>query len=348
MTTRRRFALQTLVWGAYVALSLAMVSGFQPLNGSLVFVMVCLGAALFAASEGLRALALWQRWLDRPPRALLLRLVATPPLAALGVQLTLYVVNSIGLRLGWLQFPPGAYRSGSMLASYTVNTSILLWLWMAVWVGLQLLQRWRRGEIERWQAEAAARALELQVLRAQINPHFLFNALNNLRALVNEDPARTREMLTRLSNTLRHTLQHSAKERVPLADELAVVRDYVALEQLHHEERLRVDWQVDPDTAGASLPPMLLQGLVENAIKHGIARTPGGGVVDIAIRRQGGLLTVQVGNPGRWAPGESDSTGLGLANLRERLARVGGEGASCRIDSDAGRITVTVTLNLHA
>ncbi|MFX8122133.1 histidine kinase, partial [Acinetobacter baumannii] len=92
-----------------------------------------------------------------------------------------------------------------------------------------------QGEIAKWQAEAAARELELQVLRAQINPHFLFNALNNLRALINEDPARAREMLSRLSNTLRHTLQHSAKERVPLADELAVVRDYIALEQLHHE-----------------------------------------------------------------------------------------------------------------
>jgi hypothetical protein len=344
MTTRRRLALQALLWAAYTAISLGMVASFQRISGSLAFVMLCVGAGLFAASEGLRALALRQRWLDRSPRSLLFCLVFMPPAFAFGLQLVLYAVNKAGLWLGLLEFPPNMPQGWVVLASYTVNTSILLWLWMAVWVGLQMIERWRTGEIAKWRAETAARELELQVLRAQINPHFLFNALNNLRALINEDPARAREMLSRLSNTLRHTLQHSAKERVPLADELAVVRDYVALEQLHHEERLRVDWQVDPATAGASVPPMLLQLLVENAIKHGIARTPGGGVVDIAIRRQGAFLSVAVANPGQWAPGASDSTGLGLVNLRERLARAGGPGAGCRVEAAQGRVTVTMEL----
>ncbi|WP_422010764.1 sensor histidine kinase [Roseateles sp.] len=344
MTTGKRLAIQTLLWAAYVAISLAMVASFQRVSGSLVFVMACVGAGLFAASEGLRALVLRRGWLDGSPRALLLRLVVLPPLAAFAVQCLLFFINWAGLSLGLLSFPSGVPRGWAVLLGYTLNCSILLWLWMAVWVGLQMLQRWRRGEIAKWQAEAAARALELQVLRAQINPHFLFNALNNLRALINEDPARAREMLSRLSNTLRHTLQHSAKERVPLADELAVVRDYIALEQLHHEERLRVDWQVDPATADASVPPMLLQLLVENAIKHGVARTAGGGVVDIAITRAGERLRIEVGNPGQWAPGASDSTGLGLANLRERLARAGGDGAQCVVDAANGRVKVTVEM----
>ncbi len=348
MNVRRRATLQALLWGGYGAISLAMVASFQRLTGSLVFVMLCVGAGLWAASEGLRALALWQRWLDRPPRSLLFCLVFMPPVFAFGLQLLILVVNRAGLALGWLEFPPTMPKGGMVLLTYTVNTSILLWLWMAVWVGLQLLHRWRHGEIAKWQAEAAARALELQVLRAQINPHFLFNALNNLRALINEDPARAREMLSRLSNTLRHTLTHSARERVPLADELAVVRDYIALEQLHHEERLRVDWQIDPATTGAHVPPMLLQLLVENAIKHGIARTAGGGAVQIAIQRHGTLLVVAVSNPGAWVPGSADSTGLGLAHLRERLERAGGEGAGCRIETDGGRVTVTVTVELTA
>ena len=348
MSTQRRAALQALLWGGYVALSLAMAASFQGLNGSLVFVMGCLGGLLWAASEGLRALALRQRWLDRSAGSLLLRMIFMPPVFAVLVQGALLVVNRTGLALGWLSFPPDMPRGWGVLAGYIANTSIMLWLWLSAWVGVQLLTRWRQGEIAKWQAEAAARALELQVLRAQINPHFLFNALNNLRALVNEDPARAREMLTRLSNTLRHTLTHSSKDRVPLADELAVVRDYVALEQLHHEERLRVDWQVDPATAGVSVPPMLLQLLVENAIKHGIARTPGGGVVTVAIRRQGALLVVAVSNPGAWALGASDGTGLGLANLRERLRRVGGEGAACRVDAGDGRVCVTVTLEVGA
>lgn len=345
MDTRKRMAMQALLWGGYVAISLAMVSSFQPLNASFVFVMACVGGGLWAASEGLRALALRRAWLDRSPPALLLRLALLPPLFALAVQGVLFAINWAGISLGLLHFPPNVPQGWLVLLSYTLNTTIMLWLWLAVWVGLQMLHRWRVGEIAKWQAEAAARELELQVLRAQINPHFLFNALNNLRALINEDPARAREMLSRLSNTLRHTLQHSAKERVPLADELAVVHDYIALEQLHHEERLRVDWQVDPATASASVPPMLLQLLVENAIKHGIARTAGGGVVDIRIGRDGGKLSIAVDNPGQWKPGSTDSTGLGLANLRERLARAGGDGAGCRIAAADGRVNVTVELN---
>lgn len=349
MNTRRRNAIQALLWSFYVGLSLAMIANFGVVTGSLAFVMVFVGAGLWASSEALRALALRRAWLDKPPRALLLRLLLVPPLFAFALQALVFFVNRAGLLLGLLQFPPGTPQGWLVLLSYAINSTILLWLWLAVWVGVTMVQRWRLGEIAKWQAETAARELELQVLRAQINPHFLFNALNNLRALINEDPARAREMLSRLSNTLRHTLQHSAKERVPLADELAVVRDYVALEQLHHEERLRVDWQVDPATAGASVPPMLLQLLVENAIKHGIARTAGGGVVDIRIRRDGAALQIAVDNPGHWKPAANaadapTSTGLGLVHLRERLARAGGDGADCRIDAAGGRVQVCVTL----
>lgn len=349
MNTRKRSVIQALLWSFYVAVSLAMVANFSVVTGSIVFVMVFLAAGLWAVSETLRALALRQRWLDKPPRALLLRLMLAPPLCAAAMQTLVFFVNRAGVLLGLLEFPPGMPQSWLVLLSYTVNTSILLYLWLAVWVGVNVVQRWRMGEIAKWQAETAARELELQVLRAQINPHFLFNALNNLRALINEDPARAREMLSRLSNTLRHTLTHSAKERVPLADELAVVRDYVALEQLHHEERLRVDWQVDPATADASVPPMLLQLLVENAIKHGIARTAGGGVVDIRITREGSQLNIAVGNPGQWKPAQDSvlaptSTGLGLVHLRERLTRAGGAGADCQIDAGDGRVNIAVTL----
>jgi signal transduction histidine kinase len=345
MTTRKRLVVQALLWGGYVAMSVGLAASFQRPNGSIVFVMVLVGAGLWAASEALRALVLRRGWLNRPPRALLWRLLVLPPLAAGLLQALIQLIIWAGAALGLLEFPRGAGRSAAMLVVYIFNTSVMLWLWLAVWLGVQLLQRWRQGEIAKWQAEAAARALELQVLRAQINPHFLFNALNNLRALINEDPARAREMLSRLSNTLRHTLTHSAKERVPLADELAVVRDYIALEQLHHEERLHVDWHIDPETSDASVPPMLLQLLVENAIKHGIARTPGGGTVDIALRRDDTRLSVTVGNPGQWEPGASDGTGLGLANLRERLKRAGGAGADCRIAAADGRVNVTVELS---
>ena len=346
MNARRRAAIQALLWGGYVAVSLGMIASFQPLSAALVFVMVCVGLGLWASSEALRSLTLRRRWLDGAPRALLLRLLLLALLFSALLQALVFFLSWAGASLGWLQFPPQQPKGWLVLVTYTLNCSILLWLWLAVWVGLQMVNRWRMGEIAKWKAETAARELELQVLRAQINPHFLFNALNNLRALSNEDPARAREMVSRLSNTLRHTLQLSAKERVPLADELAVVRDYIALEQLHHEERLRVDWQIDPATAAASVPPMLLQLLVENAIKHGTARTPGGGVVGIRITRDGEALQIAVDNPGQWHPQPEapTGTGMGLVHLRERLKRAGGDGANCRITAVDGRVNITVEL----
>ena len=111
MDTRKRMAVQALLWSGYAAISLAMVSTFQPLTGSLVFVMACVGAGLWAASEGLRSLALWQGWLDRSPPALLLRLVMMPPLFAVLLQLLLFAINKAGLSLGLLQFPPAMPRS---------------------------------------------------------------------------------------------------------------------------------------------------------------------------------------------------------------------------------------------
>jgi hypothetical protein len=117
-------------------------------------------------------------------------------------------------------------------------------------------------------------ALERDALRARLNPHFMFNALNNLRALILEDPERARDMVTRLSRTLRQALAHNRSEQVTLAEELAVVDDYLAIEAVHFEQRLQVRQQIDADATQAQLPAMALQLLVENAIKHGIASRP--------------------------------------------------------------------------
>ena len=343
MSKARRLLVQAVLWSAYGAFSLAFTLAYAPLSSGVVAVMVLLAAGLWTASEALRALALRQRWLDKPAPALLARLFAWPVLLAVAVQAGVVAGIQGLVALGLATFPvKDASPSWPQLAGYTINMTIMLWLWAGVWGGSRYFARWRQGEIEKWQSEAARRSLELEVLRAQVNPHFIFNALNNLRALISEDPERARDSVTRLSNTLRHTLVHSARERVPLAEELAIVRDYVALEQLHYEERLQVRWRVAHDLESAQVPPMVLQLLVENAIKHGIARTPVGGEVEIDIAREAGRLTVAVSNPGRWAPGPR--AGIGLAHLRERLGRAGGPGAECRIAEEGGRVHVRLML----
>jgi LytS/YehU family sensor histidine kinase len=241
-------------------------------------------------------------------------------------QLTLYVVLTVGLKLGWLSLAGGApnYTAGAILA-YWLNSLLPLGLWAGVWVSSQAIHRYRQEELSRLRAEAARSALEFEALRARLNPHFVFNALNNLRALINEDTERARDLVTRLSNTLRHALDHSSSQRVPLSRELEVVDDYLEIERVHYEDRLQIDRDIAPDALTATLPPMLLQLLVENAIKHGIACTPGGGRLLLQARMQANRLHLTVENPGQLQAG-TRGHGVGLDYLRHRLAQGTGDG----------------------
>jgi hypothetical protein len=345
---RRRHAVQALIWSLYFAVSLLSVGVYVPLVSGVVAILVLVALGVWAASEALRALVLRRGWLDHP-RVLIAAALLLPPLLALVVQAFVGVGSWLLIVAGWVQMPAGAKPpSWAERLGYAINTAIMLWLWTGCWIAWRYARRWREGEIARWKAEAARRALELEVLRGQLNPHFLFNALNNLRALIAEDPAKAREAVGQLAGALRQTLVASRRERVPLAEELALVRNTLALEQLHYEERLRVRWSVADGLDAVEVPPMVLQLLVENAIKHGIADTPGGGEIGIEIGPDGAdasRLRLAVGNPGRWGGDAAASgTGIGLVNLRERLARVGGPGAECRVAQHDGRVEVALLL----
>jgi LytS/YehU family sensor histidine kinase len=217
-------------------------------------------------------------------------------------------------------------------------------MWTAVRTGWQALRRFRAGELARQQAQRVQRALELDVLRGRLNPHFVFNALNNLRALILEDPTRARELVTRLSSTLRHALEHSPRQRVTLASELEVVADYLAVEAVHFEERLQVIQDIEPAATDALLPAMLLQLLVENAIKHGIAVTPGGGQLRINARIVGDELQLQVSNPGQLATTRSSAgTGIGLEYLRAQLAQHSPR-ARFELTAESGRVNAVLMI----
>jgi LytS/YehU family sensor histidine kinase len=228
------------------------------------------------------------------------------------------------LALGWVQLPGGHadYRWSSLLV-YWMNTALFLLMWTGLWAGLHGLRRARHSELARLRAEAERSALERDALRARLNPHFMFNALNNLRALILEDPERARDMVTRLSRTLRQALAHNRSEQVTLAEELAVVDDYLAIEAIHFEQRLQVARRIDADALQAQLPAMALQLLVENAIKHGIASRPGGGEVQIQATLDGDVLRLQVDNPLGSASEPADGHGVGLAYLRAQLGSRG-------------------------
>jgi hypothetical protein len=308
-------------WTLYGCFNLFLGAKYVGWYSGFVVISVLLAVFLWLVSSGLRVLALRRGWFDRDAVQLAWRMLAGVLVGATVVQVAVGLVIGPAIHLGWVSMPPkGAdYSIGGALI-YWINTAIMLGLWAAAWIGWRSLRRARQSELARLRAESTQRTLELDALRARLNPHFVFNALNNVRALINEDPERARELVTRLSGTLRDALDHNRHEWVTLADELEVVDNYLAIESVHYEDRLHVVRDIDAAVLSANIPPMLLQLLVENAIKHGISRVPGGGLVRLHARVEAGDLVVEVRSPGRIEPG-MDRAGVGLAYLRARLAR---------------------------
>lgn len=226
--------------------------------------------------------------------------------------------------------------------------AVLLVAWTALYLALHELRARRREEIRALTLEIAARDGQLRGLRSQLNPHFLFNALNSVRELTNEDPRRAEEMVTQLSDLLRYSLRTNEHDLVSLGEEVRGVERYLAVEAVRFEERLRVRWNVAPATLTASVPPLVLQTMVENAVKHGVARRAEGDDVTISARTGNGCIVVDVTNAGPLSPAGA-AAGLGLRNARERLHLLLGPLAALDVDEGPnGRVHARLTVPLAA
>ncbi|MGC4054407.1 MAG: histidine kinase [Paludibaculum sp.] len=314
-SARAYWLCQVLGWTVWTIANGAAYGSYSGNNRQPLQMLASLwfGVAGFLGSHCLR---LWIR------RAGLVALPILPgALRALGAA----VVTSTGVTLASLLVMIYGFHfitwQITRLSGYVVN--ILFWtavysLWLALYFGAHYFARSRRAELQALQLDLTAREASFLALRAQLNPHFLFNCLNSIRALISEDPPRAQHAVTMLSSLLRYTLQSGERTDVPLSEELAMVDEYLALELIRFEDRLRVDRDIPASTLSARLPPMLLQTLVENALKHGIARQTSGGTVHLAATLEHGRLVLRVTNPGTLAPGPS-ATGIGLVNARRRL-----------------------------
>jgi len=162
-----------------------------------------------------------------------------------------------------------------------INNSFLLFIWNLIYYIFHYVERNRNQEVDTLKLQSLVKELELKTIKSHINPHFIFNALNSIRALVDENPERARRAITELSNILRSSMQAEKLDTVPLERELNIVKDYLALEKMRFEERLSIEMEIDEDTLDQPIPPMMLQTLVENAIKHGISKKINGGKIKV-------------------------------------------------------------------
>ncbi|GAB3585404.1 sensor histidine kinase [Hymenobacter daeguensis] len=347
---RLYWILQIGGWGAYGLLGGVLSTVFGKFKPIVIPIEIIVAGAMLLGSHLLRLYLRARGWTRLPLAALLPRLLLGNLLVAVGSMALTGVLVSL---LYWVVDPASQSGKGFpwlQYVGYTANSFFFMLLWSAAYFSLHYFDNLRQAEIEQWKLTAAVREAEMRTLKAQINPHFLFNGLNNIRALVLENPVRAREMMTHLSDLLRYSLQLNSSEQVPLARELEIVAHYLTLEALQLEERLHFTLDVAPEVLAVQLPPMTLQLLVENAIKHGIAPRPGGGGVHISAQPDGpAQVLITVRNPGRYRPNPAapGHTGVGLPNAHERLQLLFGPTASLTIADDARQAeTVTAELRL--
>jgi len=212
------------------------------------------------------------------------------------------------------------------------NWAVLYMIWLAIYFAAVGLREYRTVRLKQSELARALQLAELRLLKSQLNPHFLFNALNTVRSLIADNPSRAQSAVTRLANTLRYTLSSRQDELVTLSQELNIVADYLELESMRFEDRLCIERDVRADAASVYLPVMLLQTLVENAIKHGIAELPSGGLLRISAVLENGMLHVEIENPRPPAPIPATGEGVGLRNARDRLRLLFGTRATLDLD----------------
>lgn len=248
-----------------------------------------------------------------------------------------FVYTTVGMAMSTLP------RNSTYLA--LVGRSLLGWFPISVMVyaavvsgghWLALVRRERERERRTAALEAQLARAQLQALRMQLHPHFLFNTLNTIATLVREQERDAAvRLLAQLGDVLRQVLRSAGNHEVRLGDELAFTRQYLEIEQLRFVDRLRVVWNTEPLTMDGAVPNLVLQPLVENALRHGIAKRPEAGFLEIGSRREGDRLALWVRDdgPGLREAIDSDGEGVGIANVRARLAALHGDQAELRVES---------------
>jgi len=225
----------------------------------------------------------------------------------------------------------------------SLQNGFLIIPWTLIYYVYHYIEKSRKQQLDTLKLEALVKELELKTIKSHINPHFIFNSLNSIRALIDENPSRARTAITELSNILRSSMQTEKQETVSFEKELDIVKDYLALEHIRFEDRLQVEYFIDENTLSQPIPPMMLQTLVENAIKHGISKQLNGGVVRIVSDFKDNYHELVIRNTGR-LNGTLNGDGFGLISTRNRLQLLFGQKANFDIRELNGNMVEATVL----
>lgn len=328
-------------WGLFVIVNLLIISSFEtiPLNKIALWIILAVSGILF--SHIYRLYLKKNNWTSLPLKKIIPRIL----LASLIVALIIYIpVYGSGYMLGVERNEK--HLTASIIASVLNITSVML-VWSLIYFAVHYFENSKKAEIETLIFEAAVKDFELKTLKAQLNPHFMFNAMNSIRALIEEDPQNAKDAITKLSNLMRYTLRIERIETVPLADELKTIQDYLDLEKIRFEERLQYKIQTTPNADRVEIPPMMVQTLVENGIKHGISKLTQGGYVEINADADSNYLSIEIRNSGKFdEEALKSSHGFGVSNTKHRLSLLYGEKASLTLSNESNTVLAKLKIPL--
>jgi len=341
LENRQRLTLYLLAWFPIAAILTAVLRrGFESwpeaalvaLPMSLLYAFMCLSA--------------WYVCLAVPMRdQTTLRLLATLSIASALSSAVWFAAGAVwALAIEpWVDLLPGlSERYNAQFTPIFLNGVTLFLLAAAVHYLLVTLDASRGVEKRALELQVLAREAELKALRAQIDPHFLFNSLNSISALTVSDPQGARSMCLLLADFLRTSLVLGAKQQIPVSEELRLVEGFLSIEKIRYGNRLSVERSVGPECDGCLVPPLLIQPLVENAIRHGIAPLIEGGTVRLDIQRAGPAIEILLENPidPQGTQRVQTGAGLGLENVKSRLARLFPGQANVNVSRDEDRFQV--------
>lgn len=236
-------------------------------------------------------------------------------------------------------------HSKIIIISTVLNISIFILFWTIFYVVIKSAARIRKNKMDRLRLEASLKESQLNTLKGQLNPHFMFNSLNNIRGLMLEDVDKSRDMLTRLSEMLRYSLNMNNVNAIRIEEELEIVDNYIALSKIQFEDRLEFQQDIKSELTQIKIPPMILQMLVENAIKHGISNQKNGGKITLIITDDNEKIILQVNNTGTLKT-QTDSTRIGLDNITKRLELLYGNTAEFTLKEVGNEVHAVIQIPL--
>jgi two-component system LytT family sensor kinase len=250
-------------WSTFTLLNLLIISSFESLQWERILVGAYFVFAGIGFTHIFRKIINKLNWLNLPLNKIIPRVIISSIL--------------LGLTIYWVVYGISVLSGNMARENYTlikpavgiINTTGISLVWALIYFSIHYLQNYKKTEIESLIWEAAVKDYELKTLKSQLNPHFMFNAMNSIRALIEEDPESAKIALTKLSNILRYSLKMERAESVPLGEEIETVKNYLDLEKIRFEERLKYDLNIGKAESFIEIPPMMIQTLVVNGVKHG-------------------------------------------------------------------------------